>query len=66
MSLMYRKETIKKVGLFDENFKIPAGEDIDFKNKVAEKYKDSPNALYLGRGCDVDQPRNLAKSVTVE
>lgn len=35
----YRKEVFKNVGYFDENFKMPSGEDLEFKNRVAEKYK---------------------------
>lgn len=36
---VYRKEVFKKVGYFQENFKVPAGEDLEFSQRVASKYK---------------------------
>jgi len=36
-NMSYRKEVLLKVGLFDENFPVPAGEDADLKLRVVEK-----------------------------
>lgn len=38
-NLSYRKEVFDKIGHFDENFKVPAGEDLEFKKRVAKKFK---------------------------
>lgn len=34
----YRKEVFKKVGYFNEKFKIPGGEDPELKERVAKRY----------------------------
>jgi len=36
-NMSYLKEVIVEVGMFDENFPVPAGEDADLKLRVAEK-----------------------------
>ena len=36
---VYKKEVFKKIGYFKENFKVPAGEDLEFSQRVAKKYK---------------------------
>lgn len=36
---VYRKEVFKKVGYFKENFKVPAGEDLELSQRVSQKYK---------------------------
>ena len=36
---VYRKEVFKKIGKFKENFRVPAGEDLEFSQRVASKYK---------------------------
>lgn len=38
-NMMYLSEAFKKIGYFNENFKIPAGEDVEFKNRVAKEFK---------------------------
>ena len=35
-------------------------------NRILDVYKRQGYYIAVGRGCDVDKPRNLAKSVTVE
>jgi glycosyltransferase involved in cell wall biosynthesis len=37
-NVSYRKEILEEVGGFDESFPSPAGEDIDLKKRVCEKY----------------------------
>lgn len=34
-----KKVIFKKVGYFNEKFKVPAGEDVEFKNRVAARFK---------------------------
>ena len=36
---VYREEIFKEVGYFDENFKVPAGEDLEFNQKVSNKHR---------------------------
>lgn len=38
-NVAYRRWVFNEVGYFDESFKIPGGEDPEFKKRVAEKYK---------------------------
>lgn len=33
-NLAYRREVFSSVGLFNESFRVPAGEDVEFKNRV--------------------------------
>lgn len=37
-NVAYKREVFKKVGYFSEKFKVPAGEDVEFKTRVAKKY----------------------------
>ncbi len=37
-NMMYRKRVLRETGYFDENFKVPAGEDLELKNRIAVKY----------------------------
>jgi glycosyltransferase involved in cell wall biosynthesis len=34
----YRRRVFSEIGFFDENFRVPAGEDLDFSQKVAKKH----------------------------
>ena len=36
---VYRKEVFKEVGYFNENFSVPAGEDLEFNQRVSKKHK---------------------------
>jgi glycosyltransferase involved in cell wall biosynthesis len=36
---VYRKKAFEKVGIFKENFKVPAGEDLEMSQRVAKNYK---------------------------
>ncbi|MFH1307847.1 MAG: glycosyltransferase family A protein [archaeon] len=38
-NMSYRKEVFSKIGFFNEKFKAPAGEDSEFKKRVAKKFK---------------------------
>ncbi|MCY7297922.1 MAG: hypothetical protein LH616_01760 [Ilumatobacteraceae bacterium] len=53
-------------GLLDYEFRIP--ETLDMLTPVLASVPLQLLAYYIAvkRGCNVDQPRNLAKSVTVE
>ena len=53
-------------GLLDYEFRIP--ETIDMLTPILASVPLQLLAYYIAvkRGCNVDQPRNLAKSVTVE
>jgi len=37
-NMIYRREVFEKCGFFDEKFKIPAGEDKEFKERVEKKF----------------------------
>ena len=39
----YRKDVLMKVGFFNENFRVPAGEDTELNDRVAKHY----NAMYI-------------------
>jgi glucosamine--fructose-6-phosphate aminotransferase (isomerizing) len=54
------------VGQIDHEFRIP--ETVDMLTPILASIPLQLLAYYIAvkRGCNVDQPRNLAKSVTVE
>ena len=52
--------------LADETIVIPDTDDLLAPLLAAIPLQLFAYCMAVGRGCDVDQPRNLAKSVTVE
>ncbi len=66
VSLVTTREEEALEGLIDYEFRVP--ETIDLLTPVLASVPLQLLAYYIAvkRGCNVDQPRNLAKSVTVE
>ena len=58
------REAIKKVA--DHAIYIPKVRDAFMPITASVPLQLLARAVAVARGCDVDQPRNLAKSVTVE